>query len=306
MGDQIFERHAGGSPAAAVITRIDAAAHLTGNFRIIDRHLIAGNDHLHLDRKRFVRFAVVVEKRLITVFTVGNRADLSPRCGFTLVKNRLHRGEKCFHAVLVGQLLRQVPPQHTTRVLRGDVAREFHGEPRIVLDDPIDFLNRLALRPELDRTQLQTFHENIARARCDSADVDPMHVNGKKADQRWQIFARVNGRVHHSIIEMLTLYRGVIAYHDIAPVQTRAAVNREPIAHRHADGIGDEDRHPPSALRNEFTLRTHEPHRKIFVLVNIGAEGGARNVGIDLIRDRDQTVANHLESDRVERGVPRL
>jgi len=104
MGDQIFERHAGGSPAAAVITRIDAAAHLTGDFRIIDRHLIAGNDHLHLDRKRFVRFAVVVEKRLITVFTVGNRADLSPRCGFTLVKNRLHRGEKCFHAVLVGQL----------------------------------------------------------------------------------------------------------------------------------------------------------------------------------------------------------
>jgi hypothetical protein len=102
---------------------------------------------------------------------------------------------------------------------------------------------------------------------------------------------------------MLTLYRGVIAYHDIAPVQTRAAVNREPIAHRHADGIGDEDRHPPGALRNEFTLRTHEPHRKIFVLVNIGAEGGARNVGIDLIRDRDQTVANHLQGDRIDRRL---
>jgi hypothetical protein len=60
------------------------------------------------------------------------------------------------------------------------------------------------------------------------------------------------------------------------------------------------DRHPAGALRNEFTLRTHEPHRQNLCTRKYRAEGGARNVGIDLIRDRDQTVTNHLESDRVD------
>ena len=68
-------------------------------------------------------------------------------------------------------------------MLRGDVAEKLDRKTRIVLDDAIDFADRLALRPELHRAQLQTFHENVARARRDAADIDPVDVDREKTDQ---------------------------------------------------------------------------------------------------------------------------
>ncbi len=56
---------------------------------------------------------------------------------------RLKVGE----AVFVGELCGEVAPEQAARELRGDVAEQLLRHPRVVLDDAVDFLDRLALRP---------------------------------------------------------------------------------------------------------------------------------------------------------------
>ena len=84
---------------------------------------------------------------------------------------------------------------------------------------------------------------------------------------------------------MLTLNRGVIAQHDVAVVQPFAAIDSEPVAHGHADGVGDEDRHAAGALRDQVAVGAHEADRKVFIFVNVGTKSRARDIGIDLISD---------------------
>ena len=89
----------------------------------------------------------------------------------------------------------------------------------------------------------------------DAADVDPMHVDGEEADQFCAPRPGEDRRVHHRIVEMLALHGGVIAEHDVAVVQTRAAVDLQAVAHRHADRIGNEGRHAAGALREQLRRR---------------------------------------------------
>ena len=250
--------------------------------------------------KRFVGFAVVIEKRPMAVRAVRQSADLGARRRFALVENRLHGVEKSLDAILVRQRLNEIAPENAAGVLRGDVAHQFHRKARVVLDDAINFLNRLALGPEFDRAQLQSFHENVRRARRDPADVDPVHVDGEKADER--LFRRPgkDRRVHHGVVQMLPLHGGVIAQHKVATVQTIFAVHRETVAHRHADRVGDKHRNTAGALRDQLAVGSGEAHGKIFVFVNIRAKRRARDVGVDLIGDRHQSVADHFEGDRVD------
>ena len=104
-------------------------------------------------------------------------------------------------------------------MLRGDVTQQLDGHARVVLDDPVDFLNRLSLGPEFDRAELQSLHEDIAGARRDAADVDPVNIDGKEADQACALRPGIDRRVHHGVVQMLALNRGVIAEHDVAVVQ---------------------------------------------------------------------------------------
>src|SRR5215475_12253956 len=127
-------------------------------------------------------------------------------------------------------------------MLRGDIAEQLHWKPRVVFDDPVDFLNRFSPGPEFDRAELQTFHENIAGARSDAADVDPVNIDGKEANQNGTLWSGIDGCVHHRIVQVLSLNRGMIAQNDVAVMQALAAINSQTIAHRHTDGVGDEDR----------------------------------------------------------------
>ena len=81
-----------------------------------------------------------------------------------------------------------------------------------------------------------------------------------------------------------------------------AAIDLEPVAHRRADRIGDERRHAAGGLRDRWPSVVDEADGKILIFVDIGAEGGARDIRVDLIGDRDDAVADHFERDRVELG----
>ena len=83
-------------------------------------------------------------------------------------------------------------------------------------------------------------------------------------------------------------------------VQTIFAVHRESVAHRHADRVGDKHRNAAGALRDQLAIGPGEAHGKVFVLVNIRAKRRACDVGVDLIGDRHQSVADHFEGDRVD------
>jgi hypothetical protein len=66
----------------------------------------------------------------------------------------------------------------------------------------------------------------------------------------------IDRRVHDGIIKVLALNRRVIAHHDIAVMQTLTAVYRKPIAHRHADRVGDKHRHAAGTLSDQFAFST--------------------------------------------------
>ena len=57
---------------------------------------------------------------------------------------------------------------------------------------------------------------------------------------------------------------------------------------------------PPVHCATSCPSRVGEADREILVFVDIGAEGGALDIGVDLIGDRDEAVADHLERDRID------
>jgi hypothetical protein len=75
-------------------------------------------------------------------------------------------------------------------------------------------------------------------------------------------------------------------------VQALTNLQRKAIAHRHADRVGNEDRHTAGALGDEITIRTYQPNGEIFILVYVRAEGRTGDVRVDLIGDRDDAVTD--------------
>src|SRR5215475_10416846 len=188
-------------------------------------------------------------------------------------------------------------------MLRGDIAEQLHWKPRVVFDDPVDFLNRFSPGPEFDRAELQAFHENIAGARGNTADIDPVNINGKEANQDGTLWSGIDRSVHHRIVQMLSLNRGMVAYHHVAVVEAGNPIGCQTIAHRHADGVGDEDRHTAGALSDQLAVGAHQADGKVFVLVDVGAESRARDIGIDLIGDRYEAVTDDFERDGIDRAL---
>src|SRR5215510_14731313 len=135
-------------------------------------------------------------------------------------------------------------------MLRGDITEQLQWKTRVVFDDPVDFLNRLSPGPEFDRAKLQAFHEDVARAWGDAADVDPVNIDGKEANQNGALWSGIDWSVHHRVVKMLSLNRGMVAYHHVAVVEAGGAIGCQTVAHRHADGVGDEDWHTAGALRD--------------------------------------------------------
>ena len=303
--DEIFEGDARGGLAAAEIAGIDRALRLAGHPRIVDRHLVAPHDDRDADGQRLLARAVVVEKGFGRVDAVRHGAD-EGACGrLRLVEDQRDGAGERRHAVFAGELRRQVASQEAAGELRRDVAHELDRLAGIVLDDAIDLLDRLALRPQLDRTQLQAFHEDVGRARHRSADIDPVHIDGEEADQGVALGPDMDGRVHDGVVEVLALHRRVVAEHHVAGVKPLAPVDLQSVAHRHADRVGDERRHAAGALRDQLSVGVGEPDREVVVLVDIGAERGALDVGVDLVGDRHQAMPDHFERDRVD-GEPRI
>ena len=59
----------------------------------------------------------------------------------------------------------EIAPEQAAGELRRDVAHQLARLARVVLDDAVDLLDRLAARPQLDRAQLQALHEDVGRVR---------------------------------------------------------------------------------------------------------------------------------------------
>ena len=99
---------------------------------------------------------------------------------------------------------------------------------------------------------------------------------------------------------MLALNRGMIAQHDVAVVQPFAAIDSEPVAHGHADRVGNEDRHAAGALRDQFAVGAHQPDGEVLVFIDVRTESGARDIRIDLVSDRHEAVADDFERDGID------
>ena len=228
--DQVLKRDSRAGAPAAEVARVDATFDLIGHLGKIDGHLVAGDDDFHFDRNLFIAHAVIVEKCLMLVDAVRDRANFLSRSRRALVENDIEGAEKVIDPIFIGHRLRQIAAQETTTQLRLDVAEQFQGKTRVVLDDAVNFFYGLALRPEFDRAQLQPLHENIGggignRADGRAADVDPVTIDGEESDQLIALGAGKNRCVHDRVIEMLPLHGGMIADDHVAFVQILATVD---------------------------------------------------------------------------------
>ena len=79
------------------------------------------------------------------------------------------------------------------------------------------------------------------------------------------------------------------------------AVQRQAIEHRQTQDIGQKDRNAPARLGDQAALGIDHAYRIVLVLVDKGAVGGARQVGLDLIGNRLQQLADDFQGDRIDR-----
>src|SRR6185437_12294815 len=304
--DEIHEGDARSGNAAAVIARIDAALNLGRDVGIVDGHVVARDDDLDLDRNAHVAHAVIVEEGFRAVDAVGNPGDAGADRRLAAVENEIDRCAIGRDAEFLGEVSRQVAAQQAACELRLDIAHQLQRKARIVFDDAQYLLDRLAFRPDLDGAVLNAFHENIGRgigggADRGAADVDPVHIDREKADELARR-AGIDRRIHHRVVEMLALDAGRIADDDVALVQPLGTVELQPVAHRAADGVGDEDRHAAIALRDQPAGLVRHADGIVLVFIDIGAEGGAGDIGVDLVGDRDDAVSDHFEGDGIDAG----
>ncbi len=127
-----------------------------------------------------------------------------------------------------------------------------------------------------------------------------MTVDRKEADQIVALVASEHRRVHYGVVQVLPLHRGVVADDDIPVVDIFPAVDFQAVTHSHSDRVGDKHRHAAGRLGQEFAGGADEANGVVFVFVNIGAESRARHVGVDLIADRNDAMADDFQSDRVD------
>src|SRR5688572_24122651 len=131
-----------------------------------------------------------------------------------------------------------------------------------------------------------------------------MDIDGEKSHQAATAGAGVNRRIHHGVVQMLSLNRRMIAQEHVTVLQALATIDGKAIAHRHADRIGNEDRHAAGALGDQLTIRAYQPNGEIFILVYVRAEGRARDVRVNLIGDRNDAMTDDFEGDGIG-GRPR-
>ena len=111
---------------------------------------------------------------------------------------------------------------------------------------------------------------------------------------------RIDRRIHGDVVEVLADGACIIGQYDVAVMEVAGPIKVEPVLHRSAHDIGDEDRHAGRALANQIAVRIDDADRVILILVNIGAERGPRDVDVDLIGDRDKSAPDHFDGDRVD------
>jgi hypothetical protein len=144
-----------------------------------------------------------------------------------LVENSLDDALESLGAVSVGKRGGKISSLQAAGELRFDIAEKLGREVAVILDDTIDLLEPFALRSELDRAELQPFHEDVAGARGGAADIDPMDIGGEQSDPCRLARADEDRRVHHRVIEMLSLHYGVVADYDVAMMQPFLAIDRQ-------------------------------------------------------------------------------
>src|SRR5262245_6926274 len=101
---------------------------------------------------------------------------------------------------------------------------------------------------------------------------------------------------------MLALDRSMIAEDNITLVEIVTAVDFQPVLYRHADGIGNKDRHAAGALGQQLSLNANKANGVVLVFVDVRAECRARHIGVDLIADGDNAMADHFKGYRIHRN----
>src|SRR5262245_61816690 len=100
---------------------------------------------------------------------------------------------------------------------------------------------------------------------------------------------------------MLALDGSMIAEDNITLVEIVAAVDFQSVLYRHADGIGNKDRHAAGALGQQLSLNANKAHSVVLVFIDVRAEGRTRHVGVDLIADGDNAMPDHLQGYGIDR-----
>ena len=175
-----------------------------------------------------------------------------------------------------------------------------------MLDHPDHLEHGFAARAQLDGAELDAFLEDVGRelrqrADVTAADVDPVHDDDHEADQLRPLQS-VDRSVHRHIVQVLADGAGVVGHHHVAVVELFGAVEGEAVLHGGPHHVGDEHRHARGALTDEVAVPIDNADRIVLVFVDVGAEGRAGDVDVDLVGDGDKPPPDHLDGDRIDGG----
>ena len=84
-----------------------------------------------------------------------------------------------------------------------------------------------------------------------------------------------------------------------ASVKSVASVNFQPVAHGGAENVGDEQRHATAALPEKPAAGVDDPDSVVLVFVDERTVGGAGDVEVNLIGDRNQPSPDNFDRDGV-------
>ena len=258
------------------------------------------------DRDRHTKAGLAIQKTLGPILAGRNLGDDSSGGGAGLAAHGVKRATEQGRAAAACHIQHHVTAQEAAGQLRFQIAQQQAREARIGGAEPEYIFVPAPGIHQPHARQLQAFLPDIgsvgsgARARCGTADIDPMYQHGEEADQRAIRLAAFPHRGgEHDVVEVLAECGRRIGQHGIAVAQRRRTMDLQRLPHPGAQCIGDEDRQAAARLRHQRALWVNEADCVVFVFLDQRAEGRALDISLDLVGDGENFVPQHLQRDRV-------
>ena len=307
--------------------RIDAARTLRGRSRKVNGHPVPGHRNRHADRHRLLGLPVVVHIIGDAIHAVGNLRNRPPGQPFRIVQQGVHMRLRIVRAVAFRNFRQPLLPHPDGGDLRRQIPLPVVGRAGVAADERHHFLIDAARRGQLQRRNNQPFLVQLRgqghRPRRHSAHIGMMPPVAHIANQAAAVVAaavaaaaaiarrrragtrpgggKANRRHQGNVGQMRTAQVGVIEDDNIPGAQPLGEGFQRRL---HGSGHRPQMHRLVRRLRHHLRRRAKERAGKILPLLHIRRVAGALQRHAHLLRNGDEHILEHFQTDGVNRHNP--